>query len=192
MQSNRKHRQTSARPSDVEIARRAVAKTVDHSRRQYQSLKSSNDWTYKAAQARLNLEKLDREKDVVRAYKQASIESVRQVSATFDKQEWDWKKTLKYAEAKLQETLADRNAKKDDNLESAFDQALALNGNQKANPVQPGNFITPEQLLARQQAADLRAAQKEIAELKEQQKCRIEKSTLEFSADNSASDEMDE
>ena len=129
---------------------------------------------------------------MVEAYQKASIESVRQVSATFDKQVWDWKKTLAYAEAKLKEESSEENYKKQDNLESAFKNALALNTPRTSNPIQSGNFLTPEQKLARQQAADLRAALKEIAELKEQQYRCIEKSTAELSKDNSTSDLMDE
>ena len=138
------------------------------------------------------MEKLAREKNVIQVYRQAAIESVRQVSATFEKQEWIWKKTLDYAEAKLRETKTGQDTREEDNLEEEFDFALALNGSRKINPVQPGNFLTPEQTLARKQAAELREAQKEIAELKEQQKSRIEKSTAELSGDYCSSDLMDE
>ena len=192
MHNNRKSRQSGPRSSDVELAHRALTKSVEHSRRQYQSLKTSNDWVYKVAQARLNLEKLAREKNVIQVYRQAAIESVRQASATFEKQEWNWRKTLEYAEAKLRETKTGQDTREEDNLEEEFDSALALNCSRKINPVQPGNFLTPEQILARQQAADLRAAQKEIAELKEKQKGYIEKSTAELCGDYSTSDPMDE
>ena len=129
---------------------------------------------------------------MVEAYQKASIESVRQVSATFDKQIWDWKKTLAYAERKVKEELSEANYSKQNNLESAFDNALALNKPQTSNPIQSGNFLTAEQKLIRQQAADLRAVQREIAELKEEQNRLTNKSMNDSKGETSSSSQMDE
>ena len=179
--NGRNARQGSNHPSEVEIARRAVNRTVDHAVRQHKFARTSQDWAYKISQATTEIEKLTREAHVIQAYQQASIDSVRQASAAYDKILRDWRNTLAFAQEKQQQALAGGSQfESQDNLEEAFNNAVALNSRQPPNPFRLGATITTTQDTARQQAARLRANEKQVARLKEDENERVNKTLAEL------------
>ena len=153
MNSNRNfagRRQGAPHTSEIEVARRAAANTIDQSRRQHRQVRTSPDPQYKVDEANATIGRLTRGRNAIQAFRDVALKTLRELNEAHEAQIGHWRMLLTAA---IRERDARPNiVQQQDNFARDFDAVLP-----------------PQQLVANHQEAQVQAGQQEAARRQEQE-----------------------
>ena len=150
MNSNRNfagRRQGAPHTSEIEIARRAAANTIDQSRRQHRQVRTSPDPQYKVDEANATIGRLTRGRNAIQTFRDVALKTLRELNEAHEAQIGHWRMLLTAA---IRERDARPNiAQQQDNFARDFDAVLPPQPAGQSNQ----NHQQPQALVGQQAAA---------------------------------------